>query len=135
MARPKNTDPSVPITRRIHPAYAERLAELESLGYDLEGLIAIANSVLMTLACTAPTEGKPEIDYQMGRLEEAAFLATTPGHVRETWLRDWRCRQYNGQQLTPLLTERREWIETHIARYRQLMVKSQLNLSQGGDSR
>ena len=127
MARPRNPYQSVPITRRIHPAYAERLAELEALGYSLEEMIAVTSAVVMTLACTDPDMGdRPKYDYATGRIDQAAFCADQPAAVREAWIRDWEIRQRTGQPLTPIYAERKGWIEAHIARHRARMAELRL---------
>ena len=119
MDRPKDAGLTEPTTRYIHPAYAERLAELEAIGLNFEAIISVAYSTAMTLTSVRPQDGPTRYDYTGGRIDQAAFLVASIQDNRETWIRNWQIRQFDGRPVTPLLRERREWIESHVAKYRQ----------------
>jgi len=131
MAQPKNVGLSEPTIRHIHPAYAEGLAELEAIGLDMEAIISVAYSTALSLTGSRAQDESPRYDYGRGRIDQAAFSLASVQECRETWIRDWQIRQSSGRPLTPLLRERREWVDSHVTKYREHMRSLRSSPDQG----
>lgn len=110
---PSRATENVRVTRHIHPAYAQRLTELESVGFGLEEIIGIASGILWELATTPPSTEKAADPYAAGWLACATIAAYHAKAGKDQVKNAWRYRHRSGDP--SFLETRRDWIEAHLS--------------------